>query len=323
MKYLRNLNNHNAYEAFIIGSDFATIQSEQRAVVSYCKAEEHVHYNPYVPVPPIANLYDVLYSDANGNLSFTSEVLPVSEGKIPIAICVTEAGFFGTNEPARWMSLKYMSCNDPDSGSLSTDVNMMWGNNGLDIDTIDNIQITHAGGSNWGYLTSDWITGTDNKIPSLFDANNEWNISALGEVNKYGVTDKDGKNKTTKIIATVTTQPNWQTDTTITNGQAQHCAPAACCCWRYHTLGTQQGDWYLAACGELSMIVINKPRINAKLTAINTLYPNDCISTLASAHFLTSTEVSVNQVFRILADDGKIGYRGKYDQSLVFAIMQY
>jgi len=49
MKYLRNLNNHNDYITFIGGADFAEIQSEKNAVVSYCRIETHVHYNPYVP----------------------------------------------------------------------------------------------------------------------------------------------------------------------------------------------------------------------------------------------------------------------------------
>ena len=49
MKYLRNLNNHNDYTTFIIGADFDEIQIEKKAVVSYCKSEKHVHYNPYIP----------------------------------------------------------------------------------------------------------------------------------------------------------------------------------------------------------------------------------------------------------------------------------
>jgi len=47
MKYLKNLNNHNDYTTFIGGADFAEIQLEN-AVVSYCRTENHVHYNPIV-----------------------------------------------------------------------------------------------------------------------------------------------------------------------------------------------------------------------------------------------------------------------------------
>ena len=322
MKYLRNLNNHNAYEAFIIGSDFATIQSEQRAVVSYCRTEEHVHYNPYVPIITKANLLDILYSDANGNLSFTSEVLPVSEGKTPIALCIAGTDFFGINEPARWMSLKYMNYETPDTGSLNAE-GMYWGNINNDISTITNIQTTHDGGSSDGYLTSDWITKTDNKVPSLFDANNEWNISVLGTVNQYAVTDIDGKNKTTKILATVSGLPNWQTDASIDNNSGTYYAPAACCCWRYHTLGTQQGDWYLGSCAEISMFVVKRNEINTKLGIINATYPNDCISSINYNRYWTSTEYNNNTVYFIDNSDGSIGKFNKNYSARTIGILSY
>jgi hypothetical protein len=60
-------------------------------------------------------------------LSFKSEVLPISAGKTPIALCIAPPNFFGTGEPARWMSLKYMNCNTPENGSL-TKTNIGWGN---------------------------------------------------------------------------------------------------------------------------------------------------------------------------------------------------
>lgn len=37
--------------------------------------------------------------------------------------------------------------------------------------------------------------------------------------------------------------------------------PAACCCWRYHTLGTNQGDWYLPALGELGYCFVTLKKI--------------------------------------------------------------
>ena len=276
-------------------------------------------------VPSVSySLLDILYSDSSGNLSVDSQVLPTSEGKTPIALCIAGTNFFGDNEPARWMSLKYMCCNTPDSGTLTASSgDMMWGNNGLDISTIDDITTTYNGGSNDGYLTASWSNTTSNKIPSLYDSNDEWNLSALGTKNTYAVTDVDGKNKTEKILTITTSQATWQTDTTITNSQGQRYSPAACCCWRYNTLGTQQGDWYLPACGEMSMIVVNKTDINTKLAAINTEYSNDCINRLENAHFLTSTEINSGTIFRVLADDGRVGARGKYDNSTVIALMQY
>ena len=249
-------------------------------------------------------------------------MLPVSEGKTPIALCIAGTDFFGINEPARWMSLKYMNYETPDTGSLNAE-GMYWGNINNDISTITNIQTTHDGGSSDGYLTSDWITKTDNKVPSLFDANNEWNISVLGTVNQYAVTDIDGKNKTTKILATVSGQPNWQTDASIDNNSGTYYAPAACCCWRYHTLGTQQGDWYLGSCAEISMFVVKRNEINTKLGIINATYPNDCISSINYNRYWTSTEYNNNTVYFIANSDGSIGKFNKNYSARTIGILSY
>jgi hypothetical protein len=71
------------------------------------------------------------------------------------------------------------------------------------------------------------------------------------------------------------------------------------------------------------MIVVNKTDINTKLAAINAIYSNDCINRLENSHFLTSTEINSGTVFRVIADDGRVGSRGKYDNSTVIALMQY
>jgi hypothetical protein len=84
------------------------------------------------------SLLDILYSDASGNLSYSSNVYQPSEGKTPIALCIAEPGFFGANEPGRWMSLKYMSYDTPEIGT-KIHQNIKWGNYTTDISTIANI----------------------------------------------------------------------------------------------------------------------------------------------------------------------------------------
>ena len=321
MKYLKNLPNHDAYEAFINGNQYKEIQQEKNEAISYCQAEKHVHYNPYIP--PAPKILDILYSDNNGNLSYTSEVLPITDGKTPIALCIAGQDFFGENEKARWMSLKYMNYETPTIGSLTAQ-GIVYGGYNVDISTIDNISYTYKDiNQNWGYLTADWITKDNNKIPSLFDENNNWNISALGEINQYAVTDIDGKNKTSKILTMATAQSNWQTAETIANEKDSGYAPAACCCWKYYTLGTQQGDWYLPAGGEISMIVVQKPEINVKLNAIATIYSNNCINAISNSTYLTSTEISQFGLFRAGIDLGGISYSGKADNNYVIALLQY
>jgi len=200
------------------------------------------------------------------------------------------------------MSLKYMSCNTPETGAVNGNYEkMFWGNDGIDISTIANIKYTHMGGD-WRGILLDFNPDNDDNItpsiPSLFDANNEWNITVLGAVNQYAVTDIDGKDKTDKLLDTVLAQPNWLTDNTIQN-EDQGRAPAACCCARYHTLGTQVGDWYLGASGEMSIIAAKISLINTKLASINAVYPNNSFGSLIDNIHWTSTEANEYSVFLI------------------------
>ena len=77
-------------------------------------------------------------------------------------------------------------------------------------------------------------------------------ISNTGSI----LTDMDGKSNTEKILAVDNgSSTDWQTTATITNsGYTETIHPAVQCCWRYHTIGTQQGDWYLPAAGELGYL---------------------------------------------------------------------
>jgi len=317
MKYLKSFNSHYYYENFLNGSEYVLPN------ISLCRYEQHIHYNPKEkPIQLNYNLLDILYSDANGNLSVYNTVLPISEGKTPIGLCVAATGFFGEYEPARWISLKYMNYNTPEIGSTSAQ-GMMMGQYGVDIANIPNIQKTYINGSNWGYLTADWITGTDGKIPSLFTEDDDWNTSILGTVNTFAVTDINGKTKTNKWLEAATAQPNWGTDSTITNSQDSGYSPAACCCARYHTLGTSAGDWYLGAGGEMSMIVVLRNEINAKLQQINAVYSNDCIVSLASGYHWTSTEYSANISYIVNTSSGYIDGSYKYDSDSVLAMLVY
>ena len=326
MKYLRNLPNHNAYEAFINGQNYAEIQLEKNDIISYCKIEQHIHYNPYSPssTPPPTFL-DILYSDANENLSFTSEVLPISEGKTPIALCIAPPNFFGNNEPARWMSLKYMSNSSPFTGS--NELNMCCGNKQVDL-SITNMQTTHDSGAASGYMLVSYRDNSSqsNTIPNVINLNDEWNLAELGAVNTYAVTDKDGKGNTTIMLAATSSQPNWETDSSITNdGDHAGYSPAACVCARYHTLGTQEGDWYLGSCGEMSMIIAQKIAIRSKFEDIANVYENgECYtSVMGDNQYLTSTEYNADNIYSINLSNASINYIGKDSNSGVIALLQY
>jgi hypothetical protein len=320
MKYLKNLDEHNAYAAFIVGKDF-TNAIHTNAVISYCKLEKHVHYNKYIPS---YNVLDILYANANGKKKVDSAILDPSLGYTPIGICIAKTGFFGANEKARWMSLKYMNYTTPETGSLTAQ-SMDWGNYGTDLNMIPNIQTTHNGGTSNGYFTVDYYDSSSraNKIPSIFNENNEWNTSVLGAANQYAVTDIQGREKTDLILASATSQSTWMTDTSITNESGAGYAPAACCCTRYHTVGTEAGDWYLGASGEMCMIIVQKTAINAKLAQIAAVYTKDSISLLANGNYWSSTEYNSSNANFVNATFCYIGNNGKSNGSYVVAMLAY
>lgn len=317
-KFIRRFINHNNYSNLIF--DYTNTPN-----ISKCILENEIHYQK--KLYPHFNLLDILYVNSNGEKKVDSNILDPSEGYIPIGLCIAETGFFGDNEPARFMSLKYMNTSTPDIGSLLKQ-NLYFGNKGTTIDGIANmVRPTHINGdTREGYFTADWITETNHKIPSLFDENNNWNLTELGNVNQYVVTHIIGKENTIVLTNDTCTsnQLNWKTDTEITHEFSTGYSPAACCCWRYHTLGTQQGDWYFGAAGELSMIVVLKPQINTKLSQISSLYSSYCITTLGSGGLNTSTRYDINGSWQLNFWGGNITYT--YSSSAaasVLALLQY
>lgn len=276
-------------------------------------------------------LFDILYSDPQGKLSYASEVLPASLGKIPIALCIAPADFFGTGEKARWMSLKYMNYSSPDTG-LTTPQNMvLCGNSYSEPPSyLRSCTYTHMGtNESWGNFTAPWITTSATKIPSLVDNDGNWNLSELGNVNTYISTDMDGKNNTNLMLQHATGQQNWRTDQSIENAANSGKFPAVCCCARYHTLGTQPGDWYLGAGGETSIMIYYTPEINAILYQIHEVYPYYCmtqITTESWVYWTSSYQFGIRFSDIFFNSNGKnagIGYDQGNKQFSVIAMLQY
>lgn len=224
-----------------------------------------------------ANAMDILWSDSQGNLSITSEVLPISENKIPIAICIARTNFFGQNELARFISLKHMNALNTNSGYNQLS-NIIFGQTRMNNNYNYNSAFLNANDKN-GYISE---VNPSNHTPSvhIFDSNNNWNISELGNIGSYPMTDINGLTNTNYILSHVTSQSNWRTESTITQKNASgYCAPA-CCCARYFTLGTNAGDWYLPAVGELAVVAAQSSNINIILNNISNIYPELCINSL-------------------------------------------
>ena len=139
--------------------------------------------------------------------------------------------------------------------------------------------------------------------------------------------DYDGSGNTATILAldnAVST--DWQTASTITNnsGATNIHAPAQCC-WRYSTLGTTQGQWYLPACGELAYLPARYADINEALTRLmvadstqairlwrNDPTVQDSASSVYGSWLWSSSETSVNTARRVNVYYGGVYTYDKY-----------
>ena len=126
--------------------------------------------------------------------------------------------------------------------------------------------------------------------------------------NTRGGTTKDsqvgGKWNTKRCVFKATNQD--KTSGKVENkSDAGYCAPA-CCCDRYSTPGTKQGDWYLPSIGELYQLYENKTAIDEKRTAIKG-------SGFSSGVYWSSRENSSENEYRVGLRNGNIDYYYKND----------
>ena len=230
--------------------------------------------------------------------NYTLESYP-ADSYTPIGIVVVP-NTHTDDGTARVMSLASMDYNNPEVGRTDDHVIMYWGGYGSDISTLDNktanpyiTNTSYAGIGSTQQLVG-WYNSTgsapemssdyyDNSYPNPFDkgtcfgkdfsmlapspyltggGKNEIYHSTANPNNRYA--DMDGKSNTEKILAVDNDgSTNWQTASTITNTDTTETIhPAAQCCWRYHTIGTNQGDWYLPSAGELGYLCARWKAIN-------------------------------------------------------------
>lgn len=102
--------------------------------------------------------------------------------------------------------------------------------------------------------------------------------------------DFNGKNNTNILLQYATAQPNWKTDNEILNNKNSGYSPYACCCWRFSTEGTKQGDWYIPAAGEVAYFITKRRIINDVVYKLSNLFNIDYNCQLESS----STEGGTN-----------------------------
>ena len=325
MKYLK---------LFKTESDYTSSEgSFSYPTVSYTIQTKTINMVPIHKRPIKAVFYDsatnTFIKVLPDNIKYVETYTPIGVEVIPVEHDVYGDGTCGV------MSLAEMNLSTPDVGS-SDYQGMYWG--GYQIDTsLPNYGVCNYIGSNgnlnngavqgttrYACLPSDLfstVTGLDghsnyyyndpNKyIPSPFNAdgsrNEAYYTTAYSTAN--ALSDFGGVGNTKIITDLATAQSDWKTATTITNSDGTGYYPAACCVWRFHTVGTVQGQWYLPACGELGYVINRISAINTTINKVLSVYSSVvAVAVNTSNYYWSSSEYSVNIARSLYTPNGNVG----------------
>lgn len=235
------------------------------------------------------------------------------------------------------MSLVSMSCNTPATGE-ATEQKMSWGKFGTNL-SIPNLDLMPICGSTerqvinvseWderGYMASDSFEGPQCVLDAnSFFINSSSSYKAVmtpyltnGEKNpiycrawdsssvRNCFSDFDGTGNTAVIMAArgVKDYSSWKP----TYNDAYNSYAAASCCDMFYTIGTEQGDWYLPAMGELGYLCARLKAVNTAISAVKLKYN---IGTKISANdYWSSSEYDYYYVWELNMGTGRCM---KYDK---------
>lgn len=224
-----------------------------------------------------ASAGDVCISDGNGIYFVSLDNWQTYNGNTYNAIGVVASPAGEIDDKVRVGSLVYMDYNNPDVGNINGPT-MGWN------------------GYNTG-LTSFQATNSSSNARGCYN----------------------GKDNTNRIIGVYATgQSGWKTAEKITNSNSSSTNklfPSFCCCWRFHTPGTNQGDWYLPAAGELEKLRTNSLAKNTYSVLLSTLYASDLWSS-------TSYSSGNTRAWNVVFGSGYISGSNRYSQYKVLAFLQ-
>lgn len=235
------------------------------------------------------------------------------------------------------MSLKEMNYNSPDSGSTSYQ-HMCYGGYLMDISLPNLDQVPTGNTSNgiptgqkgYGILPSDKFSGTQcahdtdayyddsssTPIPSPYltdgSRNPGYYQTSSPSSSSNALADFDGIGNSQVLWDLATSQSDWKTASSITHDSSSGYYPVACCCWRYHTEGTSQGDWYLPAMGELGYIMPPFNKINDAIEKMRTAYGSSVGVELGTGYgYWSSTEYGNNITCCVFPQHGTVTWHDR------------
>lgn len=152
-----------------------------------------------------------------------------------------------------------------------------------------------SGVSDVKMLSINWM---DKNNPDIGNANKqdiEWGDNT---VITNATSTTDGKANSELVLTFATGQSDWRTASAITFTNEERMYPLFECAWRYHTNGTNQGDWYIGAENEIRVLVTTEnATINNAFSAISASTYNGNIG--------TSTEFNAKTA-RYIYHDGQL-----------------
>lgn len=120
-----------------------------------------------------------------------------------------------------------------------------------------------------------------------------------------------GKENTEVLWDLATWQTDWRTDDEIiydiphnSTQNYSDCYPVACVVWRFSTLGTNQGDWFIPSAGECGYLSVRKDYINNTIARITEMFGLTPLDNAYTASW-TSTEISATHQLNLGFSTGR------------------
>ena len=249
-----------------------------------------------------------------------TDIIPETCTPIGVVVIPASHDVYGTGECAV-MSLRLMSTKDPKNGTTSVTSCVYYGQTDTPtpLPKYPNFPVTKYDGTvvngSYAYLPQDFNDYNNDgiidfsywdspKIESPYDPDFNRNLAYYQtSVNPDNAFSDFNGIENTNMLIKLHTYENIYTVSSITNGIGAKFAPAAVCCHLYQPFGTNQGDWYLPALGELGYICpFYRKNIKNVLKTLNDTYGKDTCHIPDGAsypNFVASTAATDDSVFHI------------------------